>query len=98
MKYYLGIDEGTQWFYYLIKSETDGKAEKIDLNSDVARTEFCQNLLNKDSYGRKEFKGIYDTVFGYVVWPISEKEFDKLKRMCDLVQSWREFQKLAKYD
>ncbi len=96
MTYYLVTDGGTQWFHYLI-SKHEGKV--VDVH-DMSPIKGDSTLLS-NIYAREPIQHFPDVRDGRMTgslfggWSISKLEFDRIKRMLELVPSIREYAQLA---
>jgi hypothetical protein len=97
MKFYITLDTGMQAFYHTVVQDEYGVSVK-EISNIVASTSFVQNLFSRESFGNKVF--IHKDVREHEgnAWSISEKEFDRIEKLSNLLKSHLEFEKLAKYE
>lgn len=92
-KYYLAIDNGTQWFSAAFRFIENECVERVNLDSHI-RGDFFDNILSREIHFYNTF--ILDN--HWRGWSISEKEFNKIKRLMQLKPLVEEYNKLLEYE
>ena len=91
-KYYLIVDNSTQWTTWIIKTDEDfNTIEEYPLDNFTSPliVDICQRDL---SFTNKYIRCDY-----YYGWSISPKEFARLKRIYELYPMYKEYLKLIDY-
>jgi hypothetical protein len=97
MKYYLMIDNSTQWEFLVVAEDEPNSISLQAGKWDISKVDcdFIQNLCSREeTFHSKTFRwgGTYRG------WAISEKEFSKIKRLLELKPLVEEFKKLSSYE
>lgn len=88
--HYLIIDNSCQWEQYIVKLNKQEILEMIEVKN-LSVGSFLNNIyLREMHFSNKFFRNNY-----YYGWTISEYEFNRIKKMCELKEYVDEYNKLA---
>lgn len=100
VRWYVGIDVGTQWFCRLIRQEVEMVAQKdnvikeevTDIPNEIRTTAFLTNIFSRQSLPWMNVRG--ET---YGCWSISEAEAIRVINIIKLLPQSQEFDRLVQY-
>lgn len=87
MKYYLIVDNGTQWFTKaLALNDSDAVHEVFDIDIGI-KSPFMQSIFERETH----FTNRLFIDNHYYGWTISKMEYDRLKKMVELYPKHKEY-------
>lgn len=91
------IDHGTQWFNALyVENLENNNKQFIEFSPTVARTPFVCNLFNRGIFHDLRTNICNDPHQNWMAWPISEFEYNRVKKLIELSKFVDEFEKISK--
>lgn len=100
IRYYILVDESTQWFSKLVALEEGAKEprEQIDIPQRVMRGRFFANIFERAPLEKTLL--LYGQMGGqsWGGWNISPMEYKRIFRIIELCAAEQEYQKLQEYN
>lgn len=102
MTYYLITDAGTQWFHYMVSKDGDRLVDVFDMAPlNPIRSTLLANIYAREPIGSTmaTWLRFHDSRLSlgggdFGGWSISALEFNRIKRLLELVPAVREFEKV----
>lgn len=93
-KYYLALPTHQIHFIpSLFSVDEHDCVSSLDIPNEITQTSFFQMVTSRDTnFESRQFSGSRETFSG---WSLSKAEYDRLKRMTELVGFVREFERLS---
>lgn len=104
MTYAILVEDGTQWFTYLVEladKPKDSVAPGVycerffSLSRRVCDSDFCKNIFDRP-FDIKTLNITIDNNYSFYGWHVSPGDFDRIRKMAELDGKVNEFEKLAK--
>lgn len=92
-KYYLTTSSLYSTSFYIFSVDQHDCVSSTTVTSETLKSPFLLSITSREpNFHNRQFSGSMDSFYG---WSLSKAEYDRLKRLVELEESYREFNRLS---